>query len=378
MNYIIGFTTVIILMALVIAKIIEIILGRKTERVSEGASITEDKTVSVVTHEEIEKFISEQEKREAVSERVYVLGTIIQLRAFGEKSGEAVKEAVKRLYEIDDRMSVFKNYSDVSRINMSAGVCHEKVNEDTYFVIKRAVYYAQLSHGAFEPTIRPLLNLYGFGSKNQRVPEKEALQEALKLVNYKDIILNDKDKSVMLRYKDQSLDLGAIAKGYAADEVKGIFLENEVISGIIDLGGNIYAVGKKSDDSLWNVGIQDPLKSTGNYMAVVHVADKSIVTSGNYERFFESNGKRYHHIINPKTGYPCENKIISTTIISDKSIDGDGLTTCCYILGLQEGLDLIERTEGADGIVITEDKKVYITSGIKSRITLANHEYAFS
>lgn len=319
--------------------------------------------------------LSQDSYEEILSDEIYVLGTIIQLRVSGKEGKKAIDEAVKRLYEIDDRMSAFKENSDISKINENAGIAPSNVNEDTYTVIKKAVYYADLSQGAFEPTIKPLVKLYNFRGENPSIPAKEEIEEALKLVNYKDIILNDKEKSVRLKKKNQSLDLGAIAKGYAADEVKRIFKNNNVKSAIIDLGGNIYALGKKADDTLWNIGIQDPLSSTGKYMGILSAADKSIVTSGNYERYFEIDGKRYHHIINPNTGYPCENGIISTTIISDQSIDGDGLTTCGYIMGLQSGLDLMEETEGVDAIFITTDKKVYITSGIKNNFKLMNEEY---
>lgn len=323
------------------------------------------------------KVISQKNNKnqEVLSMQTYILGTVIQLRATGKKSKVAIDKAIKRLYEIDDKMSVFKNNSDISKINKSAGIRPEKVSEDTYYVIKKAIQYAHLSQGAFEPTIRPLVKLYNFGNEGTRIPSKEEINKALKLVNYKDVIINDENKSIMLRNKDQSLDLGAIAKGYAADEVKRIFEGYGIKSAIIDLGGNIYALGKKADNTSWNIGIQNPLGSTGQYLGVLGVSNKSVVTSGNYERYFEEDGKRYHHIINPKTGYPCENGIISTTIISDYSIDGDGLTTCGYVMGLKYGFKLIENTRGVDAIFITSDRKVYVTSGIRDKFTLTNKEY---
>ncbi|MHC1685248.1 MAG: FAD:protein FMN transferase [Clostridiaceae bacterium] len=336
-----------------------------------------NKTTDVKKQPKTNEIEDEAVLKEIISDEVYVLGTVIQLRAIGEKSKEAIEQSIIRLFQIDDKMSVFKEDSEVSAINKNAGISPSKISEDSYFVIKKAVEYANLSHGAFEPTIRPLVKLYGFGSKNPRIPSSEEINEALNLVSYKDVILDDENKSVMLKKKGQSLDLGAIAKGYAADEVKRIFEKNDVKSGMINLGGNIYAHGKKQDNSLWNVGIQDPLGNTGQYIGVISVCDKSVVTSGNYERYFEVDGKRYHHIINPKTGYPCENKIISTTIVSDHSVDGDGLTTCGYIMGLESGFDLIENTQGVDAIFITSDKKVYITSGIRNKVNLINKDYVF-
>ena len=157
--------------------------------------------------------------------------------------------------------------------------------------------------------------------------------------------------------------------------MKSIFQNHNIKSAIIDLGGNIYALGNKLDGSSWNIGVQEPLNFEGACMGIVSVRDKSIVTSGNYERYFVKDGKRYHHIIDPRIGYPDDNGIISVTIISDCSIDGDGLTTCGYIMGLQRGFKLIEDQEGVDAIFITEDKKVYVTSKLKDSFQITNPQY---
>lgn len=304
-----------------------------------------------------------------------VLGTTIQLRLYDMDEDKAINEAIERLNEIDDRMSAFKNMSFVSKINDNAGVMPQQVTKDVYYVIEKAVQYAELSAGAFDPTIRPIVNLWGICTDHARVPEKYEIEEKLKLVNYKDIILDKSRSTVKLKYKERCIDLGAIAKGYAADEVKRIFQNHSIKSAIIDLGGNIYALGNKLDGSFWNIGVQDPLSFEGESIGIISVKDKSIVTSGNYERYFIKDGKRYHHIIDPRTGYPNDNEIISVTIISDCSIDGDGLTTCGYIMGLQQGLKLIEDQEGADAIFITEDKKVYVTSELRSVFHITNPQY---
>lgn len=310
-----------------------------------------------------------------VIKEAYVLGTVIQLKVYGNKAEKAIDESIIRLNEIDDRMSVFKEFSDISRINKNAGVEAQVVNEDTYYVIEKAFEYAKLSQGAFDPTIRPLVNLWGVWTEHAKVPSKEEIAAELQYVNYKDIILNGTNSSIKLSKEKQCLDVGAIAKGYAADEVKQILKEDAIKSAIIDLGGNIFALGKKFDGSLWNIGIQHPLSSRGKFVGIVSFADKSVVTSGNYERYFIQEGKRYHHIIDPRTGYPSENGIISATIISDYSIDGDGLSTCVYVLGPQKAMKLIEGIRGVDAIVITEDRKVYVTSGIKDNFKITNEEF---
>jgi thiamine biosynthesis lipoprotein len=268
-----------------------------------------------------------RKKRETIIREFYSLGTVIQRRVYGSNGERAIHEAMKRLNDIDDKMSVFNENSDVSMINEKAGISTHRVGEDTYFVIKKAVEYSKLSEGTFDPTIRPIVSLSRIGSNNPKIPSKNEITKNLKLVNYEDIILSEEDNSIGLKHVKQAIDVGGITKGYAADEVKKIFNNYKIKSALIDLGGNIFALGKKPDNTLWKVGIQNPFNNRGEYVGLISVENKSIVTSGNYERYFMKNGKTYNHIIDPKTGYPSESEIISATIISDYSIDGDELST---------------------------------------------------
>ncbi|GIM29537.1 FAD:protein FMN transferase [Clostridium polyendosporum] len=322
-------------------------------------------------------FIRRTNNEVPIIKEFYVLGTVIQLKVYGKKAEKAIEEAIRRLYEIDDKMSAFKEYSEVSKINKSAGRLHSEVSNDTYFVIKKAVQYSKLSEGAFDPTIRPIVSLWGINTSNARIPHKDEINNLLKLVNYGDVSLNDSNKTIKLNCENQCIDVGGIAKGYAADEVKNIFKKNKIQSALIDLGGNIFAYRSKPDGTQWNIGIQDPFSFTGEYGGIVSVKNKSIVTSGNYERYFIKDGKRFHHIIDPRTGYPSENGVISVTIISDYSIDGDALSTCAYVMGLDKGIKLIESLEGVDAIFITEDKKIHVTSGVKNNFKLCNSEFIY-
>jgi thiamine biosynthesis lipoprotein len=273
-------------------------------------------------------------KKDTIIRQFHSLGTLIQLRVYETNGERAILEAIERLNDIDDKMYVFKENSDVSMINKKAGMSRHEVSEDTYFVIKKAVEYSKLSEGTFDPTIRPIVSLWRIGSNNPKIPNKNEIAKNLKLVNYEYIILVEEDTSIGLKNTKQAIDVGGIAKGYAADEVKRIFENYKIKSALIDLGGNIFALGKKPDQTLWNVEIQDPFNTRGEHAGFIIVEDKSIVTSGNYERYFMKDGKAYHHIIDPKTGYPSESEIISATIISDYSIYGDGLSTGVYIMGL--------------------------------------------
>ncbi|AQR96214.1 FAD:protein FMN transferase [Clostridium saccharoperbutylacetonicum] len=320
---------------------------------------------------------NKKESEETIVREFYGLGTIIRLRVDGKNGEKAIQEAVDRLNIIENKMSVFKEFSEVSMINKNAGVSGQEVSSDTFFLIKRAVEYSELSEGTFDPTIMPIVSLWRIGSDNPRMPSKREIERTLKLVNYEDIIINEKSHSIGLKHRNQAIDVGGIAKGYAADEVKNVFENHKINSALIDLGGNIYALGTKPDKNLWNVGIQNPFDTRGEHIGVISVENKSIVTSGNYERYFTKGGKIYHHIIDPKTGYPSESEVISSTIISDHSIDGDGLSTGVYIMGLEKSIKLIESLKGIDAIFITKNKEVYATSGIKNSFNITNTEFIY-
>ncbi len=312
-----------------------------------------------------------------VDTETYLMGTIVQLKVYGGNAEKATQKALKRMSDIENKMSVNIETSEITKLNAKAGVAEEKLSADTFSVIEKAVEYSKLTDGAFDATIEPVVMLWGIGTERERVPSKTEIDEKVKLVDYKDIILNAENSTAQLRRKGQAVDLGAIAKGYAADEIKKILIDNKVSSALINLGGNVYAVGSKMDGSSWNIGLQNPLDARGQYIGTVSVIDKSVVTSGNYERYFTVDGVRYHHIFDPQTGYPSEKGIISTTIVSDKSIDGDVLSTSTYVMGLEKAQKLVESIEGVEAIFITADKKVYVTSGLKDNFNLMDREFIY-
>ena len=321
--------------------------------------------------------ISCKSNTKPVEKEAYMMGTIVQLKVYGGNAEKATEKALKRVSDIEDKMSVNIKTSEITKLNAKAGISGEKLSADTYSVIEKSVGYSKLTEGALDATIEPIVKLWGIGTDKERVPSKKEIDEKLKLVDYNDIILDKKNSTVKLKRTNQALDLGAIAKGYTADEVKKVLLNNKISSAIINLGGNVYAVGNKPDGTSWNVGIQNPLNTRGEYLGTVSVTDKSIVTSGNYERYFIKDGIRYHHIFDPSTGYPSEKGIISTTIVSDKSVDGDALSTSTYIMGLDKGIKLIESIKGVDAIFITSDKKIYVTSGLKNSFELTSKEFTY-
>lgn len=310
-----------------------------------------------------------------ITKEFYVLGTNIILTAYGINATEAIDLAVNRLYEIDDKLSVFKEDSEVAMINQNAGICPQTVSEDTFYVISKAVYYSRLSEGAFDITIRPVMELWGIGTDKEAIPDRDSINKALAAVDYSGVELKTKNKTIFLKETGQAIDLGAIAKGYAADEVKRIFKETGIDSAIIDLGGNIYAMGNRPDGSPWQIGIQDPNDNGGKAVGAISIRDKAVVTSGGYERFFISGDNTYHHLMDPYTGYPIDNALISVTVIADNAIDADALTTCGYVMGLKKALGLIERINGITAIFVTQNHEIYITGGMRENFVLINRQY---
>lgn len=313
-----------------------------------------------------------------IKEEIYALGTVIQIQIYDgdeDKAKKAIEESAKRIQEIENKMTVNQEKSEVIQINENSGKNFVQISPDTFYVIEKAKHYSDLTEGAFDLTIEPIVKLWGIGTEHARVPKQEEIDDLLDLVDYKDVILDKNTQQVKLNKKGQAIDLGAIAKGYTGDEVKKILKENGIKTAFVNLGGNVVTLGSKLDGSPWRIGVQNPLDERGKHIAVIEVVDETIVTSGNYERYFMENGKRYHHIIDPKTGYPAEAGIISSTIVTDASIDADALSTSVYVLGLEKGMGLIESLENVEAVIVTEDKKIYVTSGLKDRFKLENEEF---
>ena len=317
----------------------------------------------------------DSKSEEPVSRETYLMGTIINIKAYGKNADKAVQASVDRICDIENKMSLNISTSEINKINKNAGIAPVKVSKNTFDVVKASLIYSEKTKGSFDITVEPLVSIWGIGTDKARIPSKDEINNALKLINYKDVVINEKESTIMLKRKGQAIDLGAIAKGYTADELKKVLLNYNVSSAFLNLGGNVYVLGNKPDKTPWKIGVQNPLEPRGDYLGIVSVSDKSVVTSGNYERFFERNGKRYHHIFDTKTGYPAEKGLISVSIISDKSIDGDALSTSVYTLGLDEGKKLIESLEDVEAVFVTNDKKVYTTSGLKDTFKLTNTDF---
>ncbi len=292
------------------------------------------------------------------------LGTFNYIKVYDSCDEGLIDCAVARVVEIDDRMSVFKPNSDISRINRFSGIKPVVVHPETLRLLGVAKTLGDYSEGAFDITIRPLVELWGINKKMNYVPSQNEIYVTKKLVNYKDIYLDNRSGTAFLKEPGQALDLGGIAKGYAADQVKRILINGGVKKALINLGGNVVAIGSKNRNMPWNIGIQNPLAPTGEFFGAVSLKNKTIVTSAGNERFFVKDGVLNHHILNPLTGRPAKSGLLSITVICSTSVLADALSTAIFILGIEKGLKLLKRFK-ADGVFVADDSKIFVTEGLQ-------------
>lgn len=305
-----------------------------------------------------------------------LLGTTVEITIYDKNDESILDKAMDRIREIESKMTINNAAtSEIIALNAAAGVSEVTVSEDTFDVLERGKYYSELSSGRFDITVGPIVKLWNIGTDYAAVPDPAELETKRLLIDYTKLQLDRGKLTAKLDTPGMQVDLGAIAKGYAADEVARILKENGVGHAIINLGGNILTVGGNMQDKPWKIGIQDPFNPRGDFLGIAQITDKTVVTSGTYERYFEQDGVRYHHILDPRTGYPADNDVASVSIITDRSMDGDGNSTSVLLLGLEEGMKFIESQKSIEAIFVTYDKKVYITSGLKDAFTVTNPEF---
>jgi thiamine biosynthesis lipoprotein len=309
------------------------------------------------------------DKSEFYEPQAFLMGTVITGKVYGKNREKASSEVINRISEIEKMMTINSPGGDINKLNSMSGKDYVALNPESVYVMNVANRYSELSGGAFDVTIGPLVKAWAIGTDNPRIPEIAEIKSLLKLVSYKDLVIDEKNNKAMLKKQNQVVDLGGIAKGYAGDEAVRILKDNKITSAYVNLGGNVVTLGKKPDGSLWRIAVQNPRAANGKYVGILEVADKAIVTSGDYERFFEKDNVRYHHILDTKTGNPAKSGLIAVTIVYDRSVDADALSTSLFILGMDEGKKLISSIKGAEAVFINIKKEIYITGGLKDIFT---------
>lgn len=313
------------------------------------------------------------------SQSFFMLGTVCKVTIYDNPTPEAFSASFARLREIEDRMSLRNSKSEVAEINLNAGKQPVVVSKDTFKVVQKALEIAAISGGAFDPTVGPLVQAWDIGGEQPRKPLQDEIDFILPLIGYSRVVLDEDSSSVFLEDEGMVLDLGGIAKGYAADEVARILFEHGVRHAIVNLGGNVLTVGKKMDGTPWKIGVQDPEALRGEYVMILSLIDQTLVTSGPYERFLELDGEVFHHILDTKTGYPVNSDYTSVSIITENSLLADALSTALYALGYEDGMALINTLEGVEAIFMTREKKILLSEGLKqdkSRYSVTDPSYS--
>lgn len=290
----------------------------------------------------------------------HALGTENILLASGEEAKKALLEVQSRLLEIDERMSAFRLDSEISQVALAAGKEPVKVSTDTFAVLREGQRIGTLSAGAFDITVRPLSQLWSFRGDTGKIPFGETIALALAKVDYHALLLDETKGTAYLENSGSSLDLGGLAKGYAADEAKRILRAYGVKNALINLGGNILAMGSFEGTKPWRIALRNPLSLRGDYFAVLETHEETVVTSGIDEQFFIQHGKLYHHILDPRTGYPAESDLASVSVIGEKSLTADALATAAFVLGKEKGSALI-KNEGYKGVFVSRNGDVWAT-----------------
>lgn len=296
------------------------------------------------------------------SKEFFAMDTYMEVNAYGDNGEKAVAKAEKEVNKLDSILSTGKSTSEISKLNKNK---KQVVSADTMSLIKESIKISKETNSAFNPTIYPLMELWGFTTKNYYVPKDNEIKPLLNHMDIDNIKIDESKNEVSFKDSNMKIDLGAIAKGYTSSKIIDIFKENNIKSGMVTLGGNVQVLGKKPDGSLWKVGIQNPI-GEDEYLGVLQTSDKAVITSGGYERNFTKNGKTYHHILDPSNGYPANNGLTSVTIISSDGTLADALSTSLFVMGKDKAIDFYKKSNyDFDFILYTSNDKLIISDGIE-------------
>lgn len=354
-----------IIRTIMISAIIAILTACSGRNVSMETEVSSEmSSENVVTSSEL---TSENASDDAEAVRdVFAMDTYMTVKAYGSNGDAAVDAAVDEINRLDALLSTGKKDSEIGQINANNG---GQLSEDGAVLMERSLELYKSTNGAFDVAIYPVMKAWGFTDGNYQVPDADTLKATLELVD-PSLIDYDKETSTVSFKKDGvQIDLGGIAKGYTSSRIMDIYKEKGVTSGLVNLGGNAQVFGTKPDGSLWRVAVQSP-DSEDEYLGVLETKDKAIITSGGYERYFEKDGVTYHHIIDPSTGYPADNGLISVTIVSADGTLADGLSTSLFVMGKDKATDYWKaHSDEFDMILLTDDEKLYVSEGIKDSFT---------
>ncbi|WMJ84577.1 FAD:protein FMN transferase [Oscillospiraceae bacterium LTW-04] len=305
----------------------------------------------------------------------FVMNTWVEQRWYGKNAQKTYDEVLGALKELESKLSLYVEESEISRLNSAAGVHPVALSHDTYQFLRQATDYCVQADGLFDITVAPLTLVWNVNSENPRVPSEEEIKAAQKLVDYRRIIFDDTNKTAMLADEGMRIDLGGIAKGLAASLMRQYAVENDV-QGYLSIGGNMMVQGKKADGSDYVIGVRDPRGDASEFIASLSLDGLTMATTGDYERYFEQDGVKYHHVMDPFTGYPSATDLISVTVVSEDGTLADYLSTLIFMRGSVALCEYLERND-CMVLAVTKDFEVYASRSLQERLTVNTQKTAY-
>ena len=306
------------------------------------------------------------DKETEASKDLFAMDTYMTLTAYGEHAQEAVDKAAERVEALDALLSTGNENSEIYQLNQNG---EATLSEEGGYLVERALELYKKTEGAFDIAIYPVMQAWGFPTQDYHVPDDDTLKEKLALADASKVNYDKDTRKIFFDQDGMEIDLGGIAKGYTSSQIMQIYQDCGVTSGLVNLGGNVQALGCKTDGSKWRVAIQSP-DDTEEYLGILEIEDQAVITSGGYERYFEEDGVTYHHIIDPATGYPADSGLISVTIVSDDGTLADGLSTSLFIMGEEKAAQFWrENSDEFEAIMETSDGELYVTEGFADSLT---------
>jgi len=320
-------------------------------------------------------FIALRPKPQRFSMTSDAMSTYVSISAVSrdqQVAESAIKAAFSSIRDLEKRLSWWTRTSEMAAISFNAGIRSVRVSPETYELARISVDISNNTSGAFDPTVGPLMRLWDL--QQEVVPSKEQVSAMLEITGFRRIRLDPSEKSIALVKSGMSFDTGGIAKGYAVDRAVEILKVHGIDSGLVAIAGDMRAFGTREDGKPWKVGIRDPRGvSEKELIATLELRDEAISTSGDYERFFIKDGKRYHHILDPATGYPAEGTM-SFSVLAPRAVLTDGYSTGAFVLGPEKGLEAIKK-QGLEGVAISSDGRVFVSEGLKGRLKWVSDKY---
>jgi thiamine biosynthesis lipoprotein len=309
---------------------------------------------------------SDQVSIEEASNELFAMDTYMTVTAYGENAQEAVDAASAEIERLDALLSTGDENSEIAQINLNHG---GTLSADTSYLVESALDLYHSTDGAFDIAIYPIMQAWGFPTQEYAVPSEDVLESLFPLTDADNIVFDQDNSQLSFAVEGMEIDLGGIAKGYTSSRIMDIYREYGIVSGMVNLGGNVQVYSTKTDGSLWRIAVQSP-DDSDDYVGILEASDVAVITSGGYERYFEEDGQTYHHIIDPDTGYPADNGLVSVTIVSADGTLADALSTSLFIMGKERAEQYWRaHSDDFDMILMDEDGILYVSEGIEENFT---------